>query len=159
MLTAATAAFLSMISYAEGTNIGEQGYAVTFDYHIIRDFDKHPNVAIIGSKYVSTAAGRYQFIKATYDEMQERCKDAIPDFTPTSQDNAAVCMLNMKGVNHVNPIETEFAFSEEVDKVSKIWASLPGAGYGQPERKLGELWRVYREELTTGKGREENGKD
>ena len=150
-MLAATAAFLSMIAFAEGT--GDR-YDITYDYHIIRDFDRHPNVVIRGGRYYSSAAGRYQFLASTYKEMQEKCDDVI-DFTPPSQDAAAICMLDLKGVNHHEEIKTPATFKEEVSKVAKVWASLPGAGYGQPERKLERLWRIYREGLATERGKRE----
>lgn len=33
---------------------------------------------------------------------------------------------------------------DAIARVRNIWASLPGAGYGQPEHKLGDLLAVYR---------------
>lgn len=149
MLTVATIAFLNMISYAEGTN---NNYGVLFGFHTMRHpqskWTEHPNIAIRHGKYISTAAGKYQFLYTTYAEMQKKCD--IPDFKPASQDKACVCLLNTKGVRHTTPYKDLESFSIALSKIKFLWASIPGAPYGQPVHTEKALWAVYKTELKKG---------
>jgi muramidase (phage lysozyme) len=145
-------AFLSLIEYSEGTaQGGRDPYRTCYGYRFtISDFSDHPAVmgvwkgeslASLGPAYVgkvSTAAGRYQIIKPTWLE----CKRvlALPDFSPASQDAAAVYLIKRRGaLDDVRAGRIEAALA----KCSSEWASLPGAGYGQPERKRETLIAVY----------------
>ena len=138
-LAAATQVFLSLIAYSEGT--GDR-YDLTYNHHVFRDFDRHPNIVIRGSPYYSSAAGRYQFIWHTFTEMQKKCS-GIPDFTPASQDNAAVCLLDSRKVNHTEFHTTKGALLIEIKKIANVWASLPGSPYGQPTHSMDKLWKFY----------------
>lgn len=145
-------AFLAMIEYAEGTaQGGRDPYRTCYGYrHTIQSFADHPAVtgewageslASLGAAYagkVSTAAGRHQIIKQTW----LMCKRALslPDFSPASQDAAAVYLIRKRGA--VEAIEAG-QIAEAVELCRQEWASLPGAGYGQPERKLAALLDVY----------------
>lgn len=87
--------FLETISEAEGTAIdrtyqaivglgkGIEGAPAYFD-----DYSKHPAViGYRGPKGPSTAAGRYQITKQTWDEISKRYN--LKDFSPANQDKAA----------------------------------------------------------------------
>jgi len=50
-------------------------------------FDRHPNIAEPGPEGPSTAAGRYQITKSTWDPLA--AKLGLNDFSPKSQDDAA----------------------------------------------------------------------
>jgi lysozyme len=65
---------------------------------------------------------------------------ALPDFSPDSQDRAAVALIDEAGA-----LQDARAgrFEAAVDKVSKVWASMPGAGYAQPEKALADLRVSY----------------
>ena len=144
-------AFLSMISSSEGTNRAGDAYAVCFGYkHTIADFSDHPavtgewhgeSIANLGPKYagmVSTAAGRYQLIRPTW----LACKKALglPDFSPASQDKACAYLIKRRGaLDDVAAGRIEQA----IGKCAPEWASLPGAGYAQPERKVSYLVAAY----------------
>ena len=104
-MTPNEAAFLTMISTSEGTDMALDPYRVCFGYrHVIQSFADHP--AITGewmgepltgaySGEVSTAAGRYQMRKATW----MGCRDnlGLPDFGPDSQDAAALYLIKQRG--------------------------------------------------------------
>ncbi|HMV15718.1 MAG TPA: glycoside hydrolase family 104 protein [Chitinophagales bacterium] len=136
-------AFLKMIRYAEGT-AGENGYRTLFGGKLFNDFSKHPNIKVPffnklkGKTDYSTAAGAYQFIRPTWLEVSTKL--GLSDFSPASQDKAAVEKIRQRGgLDYVIAGE----FDKAVDKVKLEWASMPGAGYKQPEKKLAELKKIY----------------
>ncbi len=146
-----TRAFLSMIAAAEGTDLRSDPYRVCFGYrHTIQSFTDHPavtrewtgeSIAHLGSQYagmVSTAAGRYQIIRATW--LSARRALGLADFSPMNQDAAACWLIRNRGaMGDVQAGRIEAA----IGKCKAEWASLPGAGYGQPERKLSTLLAKY----------------
>lgn len=135
-------AFLDMIAYAEGTSSAE-GYRMMFGGGLFDSYADHPRVLHsftnkIGEKLRTSAAGRYQFLARTWDEL--RGKLDLPDFGPASQDAAALELIRQRGAL---PDVRAGRVAEAVRKVAPIWASLPGAGYNQPERKLAQLIAAY----------------
>jgi muramidase (phage lysozyme) len=133
-----TRAFLDMIAFAEGTD-GPDGYRMLFGGGLFDSFADHPRLVVRRSGYASSAAGRYQILRRTWDDVQRVLK--LPDFSPGSQDVAAVFLLRRRGaLSHV----LAGRFDRAVDASRKEWASLPGAGYGQPERRLADLRDRYR---------------
>jgi len=81
---------------------------------------------------VSTAAGAYQFIKPTWDRIRA-ISPRLPDFTPASQDEAAVRLLDSIGaLELIQSGDIEGAIA----KSSKTWASLPGSKAQQNPRQL-----------------------
>jgi lysozyme len=148
-------AFLSMIAVAEGTARAPDPYAVCYAYrHTIQDFSDHPAVtgewrgerlsdamcrgANMAPGCVSTAAGRYQIIKPTWLSVKKAL--ALPDFGAESQDAAAVYLIRRRGA--MDAVEAG-RVAEAVELCRKEWASLPGAGYGQGERKLADLQAAF----------------
>jgi lysozyme len=75
---------------------------------------------------VSTAAGAYQIIRPTWDQVRETGAwgDRLPDFSPASQDEAARRLMLESGI--VDALESN-DFSGALSKASKVWASLPGS--------------------------------
>lgn len=144
-------AFLSLIEFSEGTNRGADPYRVCYGFkHTVQNMSDHPaatgewkgeSLDSLGAQYkglVSTAAGRYQFILPTW----RMCKRALnlPDFGPESQDKAAVYLITKRGA--LDAVEAG-DIATAVSLCRQEWASLPGAGYGQPERKLAQLIDVF----------------
>lgn len=149
------AAFLAMIKFAEGTDRRSDPYRVCYGYaHTIRDLSDHPAVtgewrgeklpdgmcraAGYGPGCVSTAAGAYQINRPTWLPLKRRL--GLADFGPSSQDAAAVELIRQRGA--LNDVYAG-RLADAVEKVAKVWASLPGAGYDQPERKLASLVTAY----------------
>lgn len=148
-------AFLEAIAWAEGTGQRANPYAVCFAYKFtITNFADHPTVlgswkgeplspsvcaaAGLGAGCVSTAAGKYQIIRPTWVGLKQRLR--LPDFGPESQDAAAIQLLKDCGAYRAIELGQ---FSEAVRLARKTWASLPGAGYGQPERRSTDLQARY----------------
>ncbi|XIV52169.1 glycoside hydrolase family protein [Escherichia coli] len=66
---------------------------------------------------------------------------ALPDFSPLSQDRLAIQLIRERGaLDDIRAGRIERAIS----RCRNIWASLPGAGYGQREHSLEKLVTVWR---------------
>ena len=137
-------AFLNMIAFAEGTiKYGNQrGYDVLVGGGLFTDMSKHPNARIYLPRYkiYSSAAGRYQFLFRTWEVFRKRHK--LPDFGPASQDQA--CIEQLRECGSLEALDRG-DFRTAVVRACKIWASLPGAGYGQREVKIAALEKIYRD--------------
>lgn len=137
------AAFLYALRFGEGTS-GPDGYRIKYGMTTFDSYAKHPALdgwrggalsdvqcagAGFGPGCVSTAAGAYQFTRPTWVRLAAKLN--LPDFSPSSQDRAAVELIREKGaLGDVQAGRVDVAIS----KVRKVWASLPGAGYaGQRE--------------------------
>ncbi len=140
------AAFLSMIAAAEGTDKAG-GYACLFgsterNPRTFFSFADHPRVytqfTAAGVTRKTSAAGRFQFIVPTWDSLAKRL--GLSDFGPASQDAGAIELIRERGA--LNDVRGG-RIPEAVAKCSKVWASLPGAGYAQPERKLSYLLSAF----------------
>ena len=145
-------AFLDMIAMSEiGPKLlarSDNGYNVLvggalFDDHgtpeLFDDYADHPRkVVSLGRGLKSSAAGRYQILTRYYDAYKKLLQ--LPDFSPTSQDAIAVQMI--KEQRALEDVEAG-RFDLAVMKCRNIWASLPGAGYGQHENKLADLRNTY----------------
>jgi len=152
------AAFLWMIRNCEGTS-GSTGYQTMFTGAIFdpdsptfkatnsytqkfdgqpnnaQGFKDHPNLAITaginGKGLTSTAAGAYQFLYTTWKEIQKQL--SLPDFSPTSQDQACIQLLKRRGA--LDDIKAG-RFTQAVIKCNKEWASLPGSPYNQHPKDM-----------------------
>jgi lysozyme len=131
-------AFLAMIRYAEGT-LTQDGYRKLYGGSTFTDMSKHPNLAITKWGITSTAAGAYQILFGTWQELQSKLK--LPDFSVASQDRAAIELIKRR-----RALEDVLAgrFAQAIVKCRKEWASLPGANYGQNEKKPAALLAVYK---------------
>ena len=147
-----TQAFLRAIRYGEGTS-SEYGYRTLYGGALFNSYDQHPALtgwgggrlsdaqcagAGFGPGCVSTAAGAYQINKPTWNRISAKLQ--LTDFSPESQDLAALELIREKGaLADVAAGRVDLA----VSKVRKIWASLPGAGYGQGEVALSTFKNHY----------------
>jgi muramidase (phage lysozyme) len=141
------AAFLTTIARSEGTaSIGDRGYnclvgSTARQPILFGNYADHPRLKIqLRPDLVSSAAGRYQILARFYDAYRARL--GLPDFSPDSQDAIATQMIRER--NALVDIEAG-RFDEAVAKVSNIWASLPGAGYGQHENTVAALRQAFTE--------------
>lgn len=137
-------AFLDMLGVSEGTDDGRQetkddGYDVLVGGKLFTGYADHPNVLVkLSPTLSSTAAGRYQILYRYWPHYRALLK--LPDFGPLSQDRYAV--QQFKEQRAIADIQAG-RFDEAVAKVRNIWASLPGAGYGQHEQKIERLRDAY----------------
>jgi len=144
-------AFLYMIRSTEHVYprdvVNDAAYSIFYGGSKFQNFADHP--VITGEKKgvplpdhfckaaglkpgcVSTAAGAYQFIKGTWVRLRDKLN--LPDFSPLSQDRAAVGLLE-----EIGAVDLIFAGDIEsaIHKASKIWASLPGSTAQQGPKAL-----------------------
>lgn len=134
-------AFLDMLATAEGTiGRGDDGYNVIVGDGRFHSYDDHPRRLVWLRTYQihSSAAGRYQFLRGTWDELRKKL--SLTDFSPESQDIACIELLRQR---KALPLIEAGLFRDAVSQVKTIWASLPGAGYGQREVAMQRLADVY----------------
>lgn len=134
-------AFLDMISYSEGTDRygDDSGYNVLVGGTIFDSYADHPRKLVkLNATLSSTAAGRYQILKRNYDFYKKLL--TLEDFSPVNQDKIAIQMIREC---HALGMIREGRFREAVIACCKIWASFPGAGYGQRENKMDRLEKAY----------------
>ncbi|WP_250479015.1 MULTISPECIES: glycoside hydrolase family 104 protein [unclassified Caballeronia] len=119
-------AFLAMIRRGEGTS-GANGYRMLFGGSLFTSYADHPPGTVTASGYTSSAAGAYQIKTQTWIEM--KAAYGLPDFSPASQDIAAVGLIKRRGA-----LADVLAgrWQTAIAKCAKEWASLPGSPYGQP---------------------------
>lgn len=144
-------AFLAMIAAAEGTDRAADPYRVCYGYrHTIRSMAEHPAVSgewagepldNLGPAYRgkrSTAAGRYQIIRPTW----EACRRALglQDFGPASQDAAAVYLIRQR---RALPAVQAGDLARAISLCAPEWASLPGSTAGQPVQRMAFLVDTY----------------
>ncbi|WP_232435877.1 glycoside hydrolase family 104 protein [Burkholderia ubonensis] len=123
-------AFLLMIRTGEGTT-GPNGYRTLFGGGLFDSFGDHPNVAVTRGTLTSTAAGAYQILYRTW--LEAKAALGLTDFSPASQDAAAVWLIKRRGA--LADVQAG-RFDAAIRKCNKEWASLPGSPYGQPTLTL-----------------------
>lgn len=133
--------WLDLIAYAEGTDRARKGagYDVMFGGSRFTDFSRHPDRVITTPTFPrgSAAAGRYQFMPGTYAGVAKQL--GLRDFSPSAQDQAALELIERRGVNPY----TDKPTPQTVAKLAPEWASLPTlqgkSYYGQPVKSFAEL--------------------
>jgi lysozyme len=120
-----------LIRTGEGT-ADAGGYSRLFGGGSFNELTDHPRQAVTRSGLTSTAAGAYQILARTWDDLRNNGVD-LPDFTPDNQDKAAVALIKRRGA-----LADVLAgrFDKAIAKTNKEWASLPGSPYGQPTLSL-----------------------
>jgi muramidase (phage lysozyme) len=153
-------AMLTVLAFTEGTgtDYGKvvDGVVLTSPYFpelvgkknvSVTDLTRHPDILVqVNSNIKSTAAGRYQFIKGTWDSLK------MVDFSASSQDIAAVRL--MQQANMIEPLLAD-DLEEAVQQGAPVWASLPtatGASFygGQTARSMAQIRQVYRQVIFSG---------
>lgn len=129
-LSPARRAMLDVIAWCEGTyDRPNNGYGTVVGYaKEITDFSQHPDIVVrIPGVGTSNAAGRYQFM-AVNPPTWEGAKAALglKDFSPASQDKAAIYLIKQRGV--LDAVDRGDMRAACV-VLSHEWASLPPPRY------------------------------
>ncbi|AYL42266.1 glycoside hydrolase family 104 protein [Citrobacter freundii] len=147
-------AFLDTLAWSEGTSTSPatkcNGYDVIVTGvdgkpEIFTDFSDHPFNKGRPSKQInsrgltSNASGRYQFMLK--DWAHYKAQLGLTDFSPESQDKWAIQLIKERKA--LPDIEAG-NIASAVSKCRNIWASLPGAGYGQREHSMDDLIARYK---------------
>ncbi|WP_331692538.1 glycoside hydrolase family 104 protein [Pandoraea sputorum] len=136
-------AFLDMLAWSEFTSRiagSDDGYNVIVGGGTFTSYADHPRKSVWIQRFNvwSTAAGRYQLLSRYYDVYKRQL--GLQDFSPVNQDRIAIQQICERGaLNDIMAGKIESAIS----KCRNIWASLPGAGYGQMEHALAPLLQQY----------------
>jgi muramidase (phage lysozyme) len=139
-------AFLDMLAASEIGHallaLSDDGYNVLVGStpshpKLFTSYADHPN--ILDPATNSTAAGRYQLLHRYYPSYRALLK--LSNFSPEAQD-----LIAIQQIRECRALELVVAgnMAEAVKRVSRIWASMPGAGYGQHENKLAMLQEAYK---------------
>lgn len=118
------AKFLGVLGQAEGA-----GYGTIVGGSQFNNYTGHPRV--VGLRTAdgpSTAAGRYQITKTTYDDIAKKL--GITDFSPASQDKIAIQLIKDKGA-YDDVMRGDY--NAAMQKLGGVWASLPSSKYNQPK--------------------------
>lgn len=127
---------LDVIAKAEGV---QHGYNTIFGNERFGNLSAHPNVRkqfkqTDGKTNVTTAAGRYQFLKDTWDGLSRQYN--LKDFSPQSQDIGAIGLIMQKGA--LGDV-LKGNYQAAIQKLGGTWASLPSSPYAQPKRSQAEI--------------------
>ncbi len=149
-------ALLDTIAWAEGTR---EKYNMMFSGKLFNSYASHPVETnemppggISAGSYTSTAAGRYQFLYATFKGLRTQGYFAT-GFNSQEQDKAALdgLVIKKRGLSEEVLKSAVAAGNYELvwDKLAPEWASLPSSEkggksyYGQPVQKSSDLTDVY----------------
>lgn len=111
---------------------------------VFTDYSDHPFAKGRPSKVInshgltSNASGRYQFMLRDWAHYKKQLN--LADFGPVSQDLWAIQLIRECSAL---PLIDGGSLVQAIACVRHLWASLPGAGYGQHENKMAALEQAY----------------
>ncbi len=140
-------AMLDSIAFAEGTrDQPNNGYKTLFGFGQFNDYSRHPDKVVRSGRYASAAAGRYQFMPGTFNRLAKKL--GLKDFSPASQDKAAIELAREYGVTQ--ELLSKEGMSPKVSALlGRQWASFPGKtiGLDQPTKQLKSVQQAYQKSL------------
>ena len=137
-------AFLDMLAWSEGTDNGRQktrnhGYDVIVG-ELFTDYSDHPRKL---HRKPKTQINRRRTLPASFPLVGCLPQAAWPErLLSESQDAVALQQIKERGAL---PMIDRGDIRQAIDRCSNIWASLPGAGYGQFEHKADSLIAKFKE--------------
>jgi murein DD-endopeptidase MepM/ murein hydrolase activator NlpD len=144
-------AFLDTIAWAEGTG---DNYDIAYTFAKLPSLDKHSETIRCDEtgSLCSDAEGRYQTLSTTWKSWAAAA--GVTDFSPLSQDKAAIAGLKSAGVY-------DMILAGDIKgascAVGKVWASFPCNDYGQGQKDAGQLEQIYQEKLAARNGQKTIG--
>ncbi len=145
-------AFMRMIRVGEGT-VGLSGYEKLFGGSSFiknnrKTFSEHPQVKIKSNGLTSSAAGAYQVMGYTWNDMKvKRDKYGILDFSPKYQDLFCLVLLKCKVKGNTIGDIIGGNIKKAIENSSWEWASLPPGRYGQPVVSMNDALNNYKKYL------------
>jgi muramidase (phage lysozyme) len=142
---------LATLKATEGTLQKPDPYASGFGNTTLSSFTDHPGVSYgftekTGKKNKTTAAGAYQFLSGTWKGLKNKL--GLPDFSPLSQDIAALGLIDEAGGLAALVSGDVKGF---VSKVGGKWASLPSSTVSQMHRSWGFVEDAWNNALNPNK--------
>ncbi len=137
-------ALLNTIRFAEGTwkDGHDLGYRTLYGGGQFQDLSRHPERVVV-KRYSSAAAGAYQFLPTTWQEVALRLD--LPSFAPEHQDQAALHLVRKRGA--LEEIDRNGLTKAAMNRLAPEWASFPThagqSAYGQPVKSHAELVAFY----------------
>ena len=138
-------AFLDMLAWSEGTDNGRQktrnhGYDVIVGGELFTDYSDHPRKLVtLNPKLKSTAPDATSFFPVGGMPYRKQ-------FTwKTSLRKVRTLWHCSRLSDGALPMIDRGDIRQAIDRCSNIWASLPGAGYGQFEHKADSLIAKFKE--------------
>ena len=138
-------AFLDMLAWSEGTDNGRQktrnhGYDVIVGGELFTDLRSPSQTCHAKPK---TQINRRRTLPASFPLVGCLPQAAWPErLLSKSQDAVALQQIKERGAL---PMIDRGDIRQAIDRCSNIWASLPGAGYGQFEHKADSLIAKFKE--------------
>ena len=139
-------AFLDMLAWSEGIDNGRQktrnhGYDVIVGGELFTDYSDHPRKLVtLNPKLKSTGAGRYQLLSRWWDAYRKQL--GLERLPSEKSGRCGIAKIKERGAL---PMIDRGDIRQAIDRCSNIWASLPGAGYGQFEHKADSLIAKFKE--------------
>ena len=139
-------AFLDMLAWSEGTDNGRQktrnhGYDVIVGGRAIYRLLRSPSQLVYAKP--KTQINRRRTLPASFPLVGCLPQAAWPErLLSESQDAVALQQIKERGAL---PMIDRGDIRQAIDRCSNIWASLPGAGYGQFEHKADSLIAKFKE--------------
>ena len=129
-------AFLDMLAWSEGTDNGRQktrnhGYDVIVGGELLQLLRSPSQTCHAKPKTQINRRRTLQLLSRWWDAYRKQLD--LKDFSPKSQDAVALQQIKERGAL---PMIDRGDIRQAIDRCSNIWASLPGAGYGQFEHEL-----------------------
>ena len=135
--------FFDMLAWSEGIDNGRQktrnhGYDVIVGGELFTDYSDHPRKLVtLNSKTQINRPDATSFFPVG----GMPTASSLPKDSPKSQDAVALQQIKERGA--LPMIDRDIR--QAIDRCSNIWASLPGAGYGQFEHKADSLIAKFKE--------------
>ena len=134
-------AFLDMLAWSEGTDNGRQKTRKSWLWRHCRRraiywLLRSPSQTCHAKP--KTQINRRRTLPASFPLVRDayRKQLGLKDFSPKSQDAVALQQIKERGAL---PMIDRGDIRQAIDRCGNIWASLPGAGYGQFEHKADSL--------------------
>jgi len=141
-------ALLNTIRFAEGTwkDGRDLGYKILYGGGQFADLSRHPDRVVV-KRYASAAAGAYQFLPTTWQQVASELK--LSSFEPKHQDQAALRLIERRGA--LEEVDRNGLTKTAMHRLAPEWASFPThsghSAYGQPVKSHVELAKFYSENL------------
>ncbi|NJK59203.1 MAG: glycoside hydrolase family 104 protein [Oscillatoriales cyanobacterium SM2_1_8] len=129
-------AFLQVIRYAEGTDAGD-GYQIAFTGRRFASLQDHPRAVHCSGRLCSSAAGAYQFLETTWDNVAAAI--GASDFRPEWQDRAAIELIRRRGPSQMWKRAASKRRSPSWPRNGPVF---PGGG-GMPTVPTGNRWWIW----------------